>query len=99
MIDFFSRRRKAIETRFSELLRAYPAQHGREPTTPACHQLARQGKKPPGSLTDKRRDELTAAFGLVRRRHGDERRPIGRAGHRGGRSGRTRSRPSCHDDG
>jgi conjugative relaxase-like TrwC/TraI family protein len=73
MTAFFSRRRAAIEARYSELLRAYRAAHGHDPDPAAGYQLAqqanldtRQGKKPPRSLTDKRdlwREELTAAFG------------------------------------
>ena len=73
MIEFFSRRRAAIEARYSELLREYRDAHGHDPDPSAGYRLARQanldtrqGKKPPRSLTDKRetwRDEITAAFG------------------------------------
>jgi conjugative relaxase-like TrwC/TraI family protein len=73
MIDFFSRRRAAIETRYGELIRAYRSKHGHDPGAAAAYELARQanldtrqGKKPPVSLGDKRaawREELTAAFG------------------------------------
>jgi conjugative relaxase-like TrwC/TraI family protein len=73
IIEFFSRRRAAIEARYTELLRAYRGTHGHDPDPAAGYQLARQanldtrqGKNPPRSLTDKRdiwREELTAAFG------------------------------------
>jgi conjugative relaxase-like TrwC/TraI family protein len=73
MIEFFSRRRAAIEARYADLLRAYRNAHGRDPAPSAAYQLARQanldtrqGKKPPRSLSDKRaawREELTARFG------------------------------------
>jgi hypothetical protein len=73
MIEFFSRRRAAIEARYTELLRAYRGTHGHDPDPAAGYQLAwranldtRQGKKPSRSLADKRaawREELTAAFG------------------------------------
>jgi conjugative relaxase-like TrwC/TraI family protein len=73
MIDFFSRRRKAVEARYARLLGDYRREHGHDPPAAACHQLARQanldtrqGKKPPRSLDDLRgrwRAELTAAFG------------------------------------
>ena len=73
MIEFFSRRRAAIEARYAQLIRDYRREHGRDPSSAVCHQLARQanldtrqGKKPPRSLADKRaawREELTARFG------------------------------------
>jgi conjugative relaxase-like TrwC/TraI family protein len=73
MIEFFSRRRAAIEARYAELVRGYRREHGHDPPPAACHQLAqqanlatRQGKKPPRSLASKRaawREELTVAFG------------------------------------
>jgi conjugative relaxase-like TrwC/TraI family protein len=73
MIEFFSRRRAAIEARYAELLRDYRIRHGHDPDAGASHQLARQanldtrqGKKPPRSLDDKRagwREELTGRFG------------------------------------
>lgn len=73
IIEFFSRRRAAIEARYGQLIRDYRREHGRDPAAAVCHQLARQanldtrqGKKPPRSLADKRaawREELTARFG------------------------------------
>jgi conjugative relaxase-like TrwC/TraI family protein len=73
VIEFFSRRRAAIEARYATLLREYRDQHGHDPDPGVSHQLAqqanldtRQGKKPPRSLSDKRekwREELRAAFG------------------------------------
>jgi hypothetical protein len=73
MIEFFSRRRAAIEKRYKELLGDYRARHGHEPPAAVTHQLAQQatldtrhGKKPPRSLADKRagwRAELEARFG------------------------------------
>ena len=73
MVEFFSRRRAAIEARYGQLLREYRDHHGHDPAPAVGYQLARQanldtrqGKKPPRSLTDKRqawREELTAAFG------------------------------------
>ena len=73
MIEFFSRRRAAIEGRYAELVRDYRSEHGHDPDASASHRLARQanldtrqGKKPPRSLDDKRaawREELTGRFG------------------------------------
>ena len=73
MIEFFSRRRAAIEARYVALVRDYRQAHGRDPDPGMSYQLARQanldtrqGKKPPRSLADKReawREELCAAFG------------------------------------
>jgi len=73
MIEHWSRRRTQIEARYSELVRAYRDEHGRDPGPPTCHKLARQanlgtrqGKKPPRSLDDRRshwRDELTEVSG------------------------------------
>jgi conjugative relaxase-like TrwC/TraI family protein len=73
MIEFFSRRRTAIEARYAELLREYRDSHGHDPAPSVGYQLAqranldtRQGKKPPRSLSGKReawRDELHEAFG------------------------------------
>jgi conjugative relaxase-like TrwC/TraI family protein len=73
VIQFFSRRRAAIEARYAELLHEYRAAHGRDPAPRAAYELAqranldtRQGKKPPRSLSDKRaawQEELRAAFG------------------------------------
>lgn len=73
MIEFFSRRRAAIEARYAQLIRDYRREHGHDPSSAVCHQLARQanldtrqGKKPPRSLAAKRaawREELTARFG------------------------------------
>jgi conjugative relaxase-like TrwC/TraI family protein len=73
MIEFFSRRRAAIEARYAQLIRHYRREHGRDPSSAVCHQLARQanldtrqGKKPPRSLADKRaawREELIVRFG------------------------------------
>jgi TrwC relaxase len=73
MIEFFSRRRAAIEGRYAELVRDYRSEHGHDPDAGASHRLARQanldtrqGKKPPRSLGDKRagwREELTGRFG------------------------------------
>ena len=73
MIEFFSRRRAAIEARYAELVRDYRSQHGHDPDARASHQLARQanldtrqGKQPPRSLAGKRagwREELTGRFG------------------------------------
>ncbi len=73
VIEFFSRRRAAIEARYTSLLREYRDAHGRDPGPAAAYQLARQanldtrqGKKPPCSLAGKRatwRQELSEAFG------------------------------------
>ena len=73
VIEFFSRRRAAIEGRYAELVRGYRSEHGHDPNAGACHRLARQanldtrqGKKPARSLDDKRdgwREELTGRFG------------------------------------
>jgi len=73
MIEFFSRRRAAIEARYAELLREHRRQHGHDPDAAMSHQLARRanldtrpGKKPPLSLDDKRaawREELSTRFG------------------------------------
>jgi conjugative relaxase-like TrwC/TraI family protein len=73
MIEFFSRRRAAIETRYADLVREYRGRHGHDPDAAACHALARQAnldtrqaKQPAASLGGKRagwRDELTARFG------------------------------------
>jgi hypothetical protein len=61
MIEFFSRRRAAIEARYAQLIRDYRRAHGRDPAAAVCHQLARQanldtrrGKKPALSLDGKR---------------------------------------------
>ena len=85
MIEFFSRRRAAIEARYAELVRDYRAEHGHDPAAGAAHQLARQanldtrqGKKPPRSLAGKRaawREELTGAVRPRRRRPADDGRP------------------------
>ena len=90
MIEFFSRRRAAIEARYAELVREYRAVHGHDPDPKRRYQLARQanldtrqGKKPPRSLTDKRaawREELTTAFGpgaVAQADEGGPRRPAG----------------------
>jgi conjugative relaxase-like TrwC/TraI family protein len=73
MVEFFSRRRAAIEGRYAELVRGYRDEHGSDPPIGVAHQLAqranldtRQGKKPPRPLVDKRaawREELTMRFG------------------------------------
>ena len=73
VIEFFSRRRVAIEKRYKELIRDDRATHGHEPPAAVTHQLAQQatletrhGKKPPRSLADKRaawRAELDERFG------------------------------------
>jgi conjugative relaxase-like TrwC/TraI family protein len=73
MIEFFSRRRAAIERRYAALVRAYRAEHGRDPDGSVSHRLAqranldtRPGKKTPRSLDDKRaawREELDERFG------------------------------------
>jgi conjugative relaxase-like TrwC/TraI family protein len=73
MTGYFSRRRAAIEKRYSELVREYRAAHGHDPPAATTHQLARQanldtrqGKKPPASLASKRaswRQELQQRFG------------------------------------
>jgi conjugative relaxase-like TrwC/TraI family protein len=73
MVEHFSRRRAAIESRYAELERAYREEHGREPDPGAAQRLARQanletrqGKRPPTPLADKRaawREELTGRFG------------------------------------
>ena len=73
MIEFFSRRRAAIEGRYAQLVRDYRNEHGHDPSTGVARQLAqranldtRQGKKPPRPLADKRaawREELTMRFG------------------------------------
>jgi len=73
MVEFFSRRRAAIEARYGELLREYRGHHGHDSAPAVGYQLARQanldtrqGKKPPRSLTDKRQawqEELRDAFG------------------------------------
>jgi conjugative relaxase-like TrwC/TraI family protein len=72
MISYFSRRRAAIEKRYTELIREYRAAHGHDPPAAITHQLARQanldtrqGKKPPRSLASKRaswRQELQQRF-------------------------------------
>lgn len=61
MIEFFSRRRAAIEGAYAELVRDYRNEHGHDPSIGVTHQLAqqanldtRQGKKPPRPLADKR---------------------------------------------
>ena len=73
MIEFFSRRRAAIESRYADLVREYRGRHGHDPDAAACHALARQAnldtrqsKQPATSLGGKRagwREELTARFG------------------------------------
>jgi conjugative relaxase-like TrwC/TraI family protein len=73
MIEFFSRRRTAIEGRYADLVRDYRGEHGHDPDAAVSHKLARQanldtrqGKKPPRSLDGKRaawREELIARFG------------------------------------
>ncbi len=73
MIDYFSRRRAAIEKRYDQLVREYRGRHGHDPSAGAAHELARQanldtrqGKKPPRSLASKRaawRAELDEHFG------------------------------------
>jgi conjugative relaxase-like TrwC/TraI family protein len=73
MIDYFSRRRAAIEKRYDQLVGDYRDRHGHDPPAGATHDLARQanldtrqGKKPPRSLASKRaawRAELNEAFG------------------------------------
>jgi len=73
MIEFFSRRRAAIEGRYAQLVRGYRDEHGHDPSADTARQLAqqanldtRQGKKPPRPLADKRaawREELTTRFG------------------------------------
>jgi hypothetical protein len=73
MIEFFSRRRAAIERRYAALVRDYRAEHGRDPDGSVSHRLAqranldtRPGKKTPRSLDDKRaawREELDERFG------------------------------------
>ena len=57
MIEFFSRRRAAIEARYAELVREYRTAHGHDPAPGVAYELARQanldtrqGKKPPRSL-------------------------------------------------
>jgi len=72
-INHFSDRRKRIEARYTELIRAYRRTHGHDPPRAVCHQLARQAnldtrqpKKTARSLTELRegwRDELTRVFG------------------------------------
>ena len=73
MIKHFSSRRASIETRYTQLVRAYRREHGHDPSRSACHQLARQAnldtrtaKKPARSLTEMRaawHASLTEAFG------------------------------------
>jgi hypothetical protein len=73
MIDYFSRRRAAIEKRYAQLVRDYRDRHGHDPSSGAAHELARQAnldtrqaKKPPRSLASKRaawRAELDDHFG------------------------------------
>lgn len=72
-IDHFSARRNAIEARYDQLIRAYRREHGHDPSSAACHKLARQanldtrdGKKAARSLQQMRTDwaaSLTEAFG------------------------------------
>src|SRR3984957_5894151 len=82
MVEHFSRRRAAIEARYSELERAYREEHGREPDAGSARRLARQanletreGKRPPAPLADKCaawREELIGRFGsdaIVRLMH------------------------------
>ncbi len=69
----FSSRRTEIEARYEQLLRAYRAEHGRDPSTGVAHRLARQanldtreGKKAARSLQEMRADwlkSLTEAHG------------------------------------
>ena len=77
MIEFFSRRRAAIEGRYAELVRDYRTEHGHDPDASASHRLARQanldtrqGKKPPRSLDDKRAGMAGGADRAVRRGRG-----------------------------
>jgi conjugative relaxase-like TrwC/TraI family protein len=73
IIEHFSARRTEIEARYDQLVRAYRREHGHDPSTAACHKLARQanldtreGKKAPRSLASMRADwtqSVTAAFG------------------------------------
>ena len=89
MIEFFSRRRAAIEARYAELVRDYRTAHGHDPDAGASHQLARQanldtrqGKQPPRSLAGKRaawREELTGRFGAGAVGPADEGSPLGPA--------------------
>src|SRR5579863_10393099 len=72
-INHFSDRRKRIEARYTELIRAYRRTHGHDPPRAVCHQLARQAnldtrqpKKTARPLAELRagwRDELTRVFG------------------------------------
>ncbi|MEV6968607.1 MobF family relaxase [Hamadaea sp. NPDC051192] len=68
VIQLFSRRRAAIETRYDELVRDYRRNHGHDPAAATAHQLARQanldtrdGKKAPQSLAAMRRDWVVRA--------------------------------------
>ena len=73
VIEYFSRRRAAIEASYAQLARAYRDEHGHDPGQAASQRLARQanletrqGKKPPTTLAAKRaawRTELTGALG------------------------------------
>jgi conjugative relaxase-like TrwC/TraI family protein len=85
MVEFFSRRRAAIEKRYKELLRDYRAAHGHEPPAAVTHQLAQQatlatrrGKKPPPLASGQARRLARRARRAIRRgrsRPADDRRP------------------------
>lgn len=67
-IDHFSARRTEIEARYEQLVREYRREHGHDPSTGACHKLARQanletreGKKAPRSLEEMRADWAQSA--------------------------------------
>lgn len=72
-IRHFSSRRNEIEARYEQLLRQFRREHGYDPSTSVCHQLARQanldtreGKKAARSLAEMRSDwahSFTSAFG------------------------------------
>jgi conjugative relaxase-like TrwC/TraI family protein len=72
-ITHYSSRRTQIEARYQQLVRGYRREHGYDPSTAICHQLARQanletrqGKKAARSLEEMRTDWLqtfTETFG------------------------------------
>lgn len=72
-IEHFARRRAVIEDRYEDLVAAYRAQHGQDPSASAAFKLAQQatldtrgGKPPPvglPALRDGWRQDFTATFG------------------------------------
>ena len=73
VLSHFTRRRTDIEVEYQRLVAQFRAEHGRDPTLPAAHELAQQatlatrkGKKPPrawAAMRDEWRDDLIATFG------------------------------------